>query len=278
VDETSTQRANEIATRDRAWVFEEAKQQFDRAAQLRNDSERLVREQTELVRKDADRVAELESKLREELLELKSSVKALEEKSATPDPQYMEKLLEELSRREEASRSELESRLETTMSATIDAVRRTVMAALKGTGDTSVDATSLIVAKVLDEEGNALESNVGGLRVAETHETDPHVGRGVRENLARLKQLRGGPGAVEAASASEPRQTPGSKAGESAVLSKPCEPKAKEESASERAAGATEPEPGTTKTASSRRAAEQKPRRRAGTSRKPRGSKRTKET
>ncbi len=295
VNETSSERANEIAHRDRAWVFEEAKQQFDRAAQLRNDSERLVREQSELIRQDADRVAELEKRLRDELLELKSSVKALEEKSSRPDPEYMEKLFDELSRREEASRTALESRLETTMSATIDAVRRTVMAALKGTGDTSVDATSLIVAKVLDDEGRALESNVAGLGAADARVTDARVARGVRENLARLKELRRGPAAgtqpspARAASeAAGPRPTaspggppsvaPELTASEAAGPARPSEPEANVTAGPDTAAKLKEPEPQASKTARSSRAAEQKPRRRAGKSTKPRGGKRTKET
>ena len=204
VDETSTKRANEIAGREGAWVFEEAKEQFARAARLRTDSERLVREQTNAVRQDADRVAALERKLKDELQELKSSVKALEEKSTSPDPGQLEALLGELSRREEANRSELEARLETTMSATIDAVRKTVVAALKGTGDTSVDATSLIVSKVLDDQAGALESNVAGIEVTETRVAD--TAGGVRANLARLKQLRGGSATAPSASAEAPER------------------------------------------------------------------------
>ncbi len=213
VDETSTKRADEIAGRDRAWVFEEAKDQFDQAARLRTDSARLIREQTQTVRQDADRVAALEKKLRKELQEVKSSLKALEEKSSTPDPETMESLFDELSRREESNRSEWEARLETTMNATIDAVRRTVMAALKGTRDTTVDATQLIVAKVLDDPDSALESNVTGIQDAETRVTDPHVGKGVRDNLARLKQLRKEPAteksikAAESSGTAEPSKT-----------------------------------------------------------------------
>lgn len=269
VDETSTRRANEIADRDRAWVFEEAKEQFDRADQLRSDSQRLIQEQGARVRQDSDRVGELEKKLREELQELKSSVKALEEKSSTPDPGYVETLFDELTRREESSRSKLEARLETTMNETIDAVRRTVVAALKGTGDTSVDATSLIVAKVLDDQEDALESNVAGIRVPESHVAASRVGGGVGENLARLKQLRKG---SAAAAPSKTAESAGAPEPESEV-----QPVATPEARPVAAPEAKAP-PASKKAVKSSQAAERKPRSKAKKNKKTKKSRRTKET
>ncbi len=185
VDESISRHASEIGSGDRASLLRELRHKLD-------DDRRDLEQRNEA------RLEELEKRVKEEIGAIRSSLQSIEQRASSVNTSLARELLEELERREESRRADLEARLGAALSSTVDQIRRTVVAALCGTEGFSSEATDLVVASVFDS-ASAVESNVASLGGEESQ-----AGGGIDESLARLRALRQN----KAASEKDEQQSP----------------------------------------------------------------------
>lgn len=217
VDDVIARRSGEIAAADRERIVAEAETDFRRAASIHAEAQDLIeqqkamiaelhRERDQLVQRDHELVGALRRRekrlqnMRQTILAYDGEIDRLAKIAGEREGQVarLEKLLEELSRRDDdggerllqqlaardqQSTAALEARFRNAMGETLEQIRRTLHSATSGPIDNPIEATDAMVAKIFDEAGE-MDSNLGRLDVA----TSPS--QGITDSLARLKAMR----------------------------------------------------------------------------------------
>lgn len=176
------------------------------AEKVKQDAQALAQRETEITRLegacrslqaelDAARGKAAESaevgQLRDELSEMKSFLKSMEQRPVGPDRATMEALLQQIAQRDNSNTAQLEQRFSATMDRTLEEIGRTLRAATAKPLDTVVEATDVLLDKLFDGT-HEMESNLERLDV------DVRTSKqGIGNNLERLKAMRmkgaGGP-------------------------------------------------------------------------------------
>ncbi len=121
--------------------------------------------------------------LRGELVEMKAFLKSLEKQNGHEAP-AIEALLQRIAQKEADTKSDAEDRFNSKLSDTLDKIGHAINAATAKPVDSHVDAASVYISKLFDEEG-VMESNLSNLDIQATT-----AKQSISSSLERLKTLR----------------------------------------------------------------------------------------